>query len=80
MVFKQSGATGLHEGERGEEGGTEERVAASSLQRGEVLWGTFRSSCFGGTFYTQGGFGRFAKTLPLLVDRGGFQSPLNLKY
>ena len=48
--LKQSGATGLHEGERGEEGGTEERVAASSLQRGEVLRGTFRSLCLGGTF------------------------------
>ena len=58
--LKQSGATGLHEGERGEEGGTEERVAASSLQRGEVLRGTFRSLCFGGTSYIQDGLGRFA--------------------
>ena len=53
--LKKSGAKGLHEGERGEEGGTEERVAASSLQRGEVLRGTFLTLCFGGTSYIQGG-------------------------
>ena len=60
--LKQSGATGLHEGERGEEGGTEKRVAASSIQRGEVLRGAFRSLCLEGTFYIQGGLGSPSKT------------------